>query len=134
MWLCRLSQCVCACISLSLSPQLLYSPGDNIKRVAAGVLCELAVDKQAAVLIDNEGASSPLMELLHSNNEGIGMQDANKYYIMEIPCLDGFDFLGNYDFHETFTRLCLISKYHTKISCFNWQEFVNGYITVLLYS
>ena len=52
--------------------QLLYSPVDNVKRVAAGVLCELALDKPSAELIDSEGASAPLMELLHSNNEGIG--------------------------------------------------------------
>lgn len=45
---------------------------DNVKRVAAGVLCELALDKPSAELIDGEGASSPLMELLHSSNEGIG--------------------------------------------------------------
>ncbi|KAK1874557.1 Junction plakoglobin, partial [Dissostichus eleginoides] len=43
----------------------------NVKRVSAGVLCELALDKQSAELIDSEGASAPLMELLHSNNEGI---------------------------------------------------------------
>lgn len=53
-------------------PQLLYSPVDNVKRVAAGVLCELALDKPSAEVIDAEGASAPLMELLHSNNEGIG--------------------------------------------------------------
>lgn len=52
--------------------QLLYSPVDNVKRVAAGVLCELALDKPSAEVIDSEGASAPLMELLHSNNEGIG--------------------------------------------------------------
>ncbi|XP_062868676.1 junction plakoglobin a [Trichomycterus rosablanca] len=57
--------------TIPLFVQLLYSPVDNIKRVAAGVLCELALDKQSAMAIDNEGASSPLMELLHSNNEGI---------------------------------------------------------------
>ena len=45
---------------------------DNVKRVAAGILCELALDKQSADLIDKEGASAPLMELLHSSNEGIG--------------------------------------------------------------
>lgn len=53
--------------------QLLYSYVENVKRVSAGVLCELALDKQSAELIDAEGASAPLMELLHSNNEGIGM-------------------------------------------------------------
>ena len=54
------------------SAQLLYSSVENIQRVAAGVLCELAQDKEAADAIDAEGASSPLMELLHSRNEGTG--------------------------------------------------------------
>ncbi|XP_072240445.1 junction plakoglobin a [Leuresthes tenuis] len=57
--------------TIPLFVQLLYSPVDNVKRVAAGVLCELAQDKMSAERIDKEGASSPLMELLHSNNEGI---------------------------------------------------------------
>ncbi|KAJ3615373.1 hypothetical protein NHX12_018938 [Muraenolepis orangiensis] len=57
--------------TIPLFVQLLYSPVDNVKRVAAGILCELALDKPSAELIDAEGASSPLMELLHSNNEGI---------------------------------------------------------------
>ncbi|XP_076585200.1 junction plakoglobin a-like [Chaetodon auriga] len=57
--------------TIPLFVQLLYSPVDNVKRVAAGVLCELALDKPSADLIDSEGASAPLMELLHSNNEGI---------------------------------------------------------------
>nr|XP_019960490.1 PREDICTED: junction plakoglobin-like [Paralichthys olivaceus] len=58
--------------TIPLFVQLLYSPVDNVKRVAAGVLCELALDKPSAEVIDSEGASAPLMELLHSNNEGIG--------------------------------------------------------------
>ncbi|KPP63025.1 junction plakoglobin-like [Scleropages formosus] len=58
--------------TIPLFVQLLYSPIENVKRVAAGVLCELALDKQSAELIDAEGASAPLMELLHSSNEGIG--------------------------------------------------------------
>ncbi|KAG7485973.1 junction plakoglobin-like [Solea senegalensis] len=57
--------------TIPLFVQLLYSPVDNVKRVAAGVLCELALDKPSAEAIDSEGASAPLMELLHSNNEGI---------------------------------------------------------------
>lgn len=36
------------------------------------MLCELAQDKEAADAIDAEGASAPLMELLHSRNEGTG--------------------------------------------------------------
>lgn len=57
--------------TIPLFVQLLYSPLDNVKRVAAGVLCELALDKQSAEKIDGEGACAPLMELLHSSNEGI---------------------------------------------------------------
>uniref|UniRef100_A0A8C1KQP3 Junction plakoglobin a n=1 Tax=Cyprinus carpio TaxID=7962 RepID=A0A8C1KQP3_CYPCA len=57
--------------TIPLFVQLLYSPLDNVKRVAAGALCELALDKQSAEIIDSEGACAPLMELLHSSNEGI---------------------------------------------------------------
>ncbi|XP_056265228.1 junction plakoglobin a isoform X1 [Pseudoliparis swirei] len=57
--------------TIPLFVQLLYSPVDNVKRVGAGILCELALDKPSAELIDSEGASAPLMDLLHSNNEGI---------------------------------------------------------------
>lgn len=58
--------------TIPLFVQLLYSSVENIQRVAAGVLCELAQDKEAADAIDAEGASAPLMELLHSRNEGTG--------------------------------------------------------------
>merc|ERR1719411_508435 len=51
--------------------QLLYNEIENIQRVAAGVLCELAADKEGAVMIDQEGATAPLTELLHSRNEGV---------------------------------------------------------------
>lgn len=54
--------------------QLLYSPVENIQRVAAGVLCELAADKEGAELIEQEGATAPLTELLHSRNEGVGKE------------------------------------------------------------
>ena len=53
--------------------QLLYSPIENVQRVAAGVLCELAADKEGAEIIEQEGATAPLTELLHSRNEGVGM-------------------------------------------------------------
>lgn len=58
--------------------QLLYSPIENIQRVAAGVLCELAQDKEAAEAIEAEGATAPLTELLHSRNEGVGMLTKNR--------------------------------------------------------
>lgn len=45
---------------------------ENIQRVAAGVLCELAQDKESAEAIEAEGATAPLTELLHSRNEGVG--------------------------------------------------------------
>lgn len=59
-------------LSLCSRLQLLYSPVENIQRVAAGVLCELAQDKEAAEAIEAEGATAPLTELLHSRNEGVG--------------------------------------------------------------
>lgn len=71
-----LSHCCFMSLFLFSLLQLLYSPVDNMKRAAAGVLCELALDKPAAEKIDVEGASAPLMELLHSNNEGIGRAPA----------------------------------------------------------
>uniref|UniRef100_A0A8C5RBE3 Catenin (Cadherin-associated protein), beta 1, 88kDa n=1 Tax=Leptobrachium leishanense TaxID=445787 RepID=A0A8C5RBE3_9ANUR len=46
--------------TIPLFVQLLYSPIENIQRVAAGVLCELA-----------EGATAPLTELLHSRHGGV---------------------------------------------------------------
>lgn len=39
--------------------------------MATGVLCELAQDREAAEIIDEEGATSLLTDMLHSNNEGI---------------------------------------------------------------
>jgi len=51
--------------------QLLYNEIENIQRVAAGVLCELAADKEGASMIEREGATAPLTELLHSRNEGV---------------------------------------------------------------
>lgn len=52
--------------------QLLFSEIENIQLVAAGVLCELAADKEGAEMIEQEGATAPLTELLHSRNEGVG--------------------------------------------------------------
>lgn len=53
------------------SLQLLYCPIENIQRVAAGVLCELAQDKEGAEAIEAENATAPLTDLLHSRNESI---------------------------------------------------------------
>lgn len=66
-----LAVCECKCLN-PIFLQLLYSPVENIQRVAAGVLCELAQDKEAAEAIEAEGATAPLTELLHSRNEGVG--------------------------------------------------------------
>ncbi|XP_074103224.1 armadillo isoform X1 [Cotesia typhae] len=51
--------------------QLLFNEIENIQRVAAGVLCELAADKEGAEMIEQEGATAPLTELLHSRNEAV---------------------------------------------------------------
>lgn len=67
--------CLSVTAPLLFPLQLLYSPVENIQRVAAGVLCELAQDKEAAEAIEAEGATAPLTELLHSRNEGVGEYD-----------------------------------------------------------
>lgn len=59
------------CVSLLFVLQLLYNEIENIQRVAAGVLCELAADKDGAEVIEQEGATAALTELLHSRNEGV---------------------------------------------------------------
>ena len=72
--------------------QLLYNEIENVQRVAAGVLCELATDKEGTVIIESEGATAPLTELLHSRNEGVGklsymtylngFESKKKYFIL----------------------------------------------------
>ncbi len=51
---------------------LLFNQIENIQRVAAGVLCELSMEKEGAEMIEAEGATGPLTELLNSHNEGVG--------------------------------------------------------------
>ena len=51
--------------------QLLYSDIENIQRVTAGVLCELAVDKEVVATIEQEGGTVPLAELANSPNEAV---------------------------------------------------------------
>lgn len=53
--------------------------------MAAGVLCELAQDKEAAEAIEAEGATAPLTELLHSRNEGVGKRDARRIPARTFP-------------------------------------------------
>lgn len=72
--------------SLNVVPvfvQLLYNEIENVQRVAAGVLCELAADKEGAQMIESEGATAPLTELLHSRNEGVGMVFCCKIAIID---------------------------------------------------
>ena len=42
------------------------------------MLCELAADKEGADVIEQEGATAPLTELLHSRNEGVGKSPGHK--------------------------------------------------------
>ena len=62
--------------------QLLYNDIENIQRVAAGVLSELAEDKEGAEMVEAEGATAPLTELLHSRNEGVASFAAAVLYLM----------------------------------------------------
>ena len=48
----------------------------QIQRLAAGVLCELAQDKEGAEAIETENATASLTDLLHSRNEGIAANAA----------------------------------------------------------
>ncbi|XP_058443783.1 armadillo segment polarity protein isoform X6 [Malaya genurostris] len=61
---------------------LFYNDIENIQRVAAGVLCELAIDKEVAEMIEAEGATAPLTELLNSANEGVATYAAAVLYKM----------------------------------------------------
>jgi len=62
------------CIPLFV--RLLYSPNENILRVAAGVLCELAAEKEGAELIIREGGLGRLNELCRSANEAVAQYAA----------------------------------------------------------
>ena len=68
--------------------QLLYNEIENIQRVAAGVLCEIASDKEGADMIEQEGATAPLTELLHSRNEGVGkfLLLLNSFHLLTVAC------------------------------------------------
>lgn len=68
------------CIPLFV--QLLYSPLESVQRVSAGVLCELALEKESAEIIEQEGATSPLTELLHSRNDAVATYAAAVLYRM----------------------------------------------------
>ena len=70
--------------------QLLYNEIENIQRVAAGVLCELAADKEGAVMIEQEGATAPLTELLHSRNEGVGKLEKYKNNLENVTIFSYF--------------------------------------------
>jgi len=61
---------------------LYYTDIENIQRVAAGVLCELAVDKEVAEQIEAAGATAPLTDLLNSANEGVATYAAAVLYRM----------------------------------------------------
>ena len=55
---------------------------ENIQRVATGVLCELAAEKEGADSIEQEGATAPLSQLAHSCNEAVGMLVCAVIFIM----------------------------------------------------
>lgn len=46
------------------------------------MLCELAADKESAEMIESEGATAPLTDLLHSRNEGVATYAAAILYRM----------------------------------------------------
>lgn len=68
------------CIPLFV--QLLYSPLENTQRVVTGVLCELAAEKDGVEMAEQEGATAPLTQLLHSDNQAIATYSAAILYHM----------------------------------------------------
>ncbi|CAD5120362.1 DgyrCDS8933 [Dimorphilus gyrociliatus] len=57
--------------AIKILVEMLYSNTETIQKVSAGILCELASDKEGTEAIESEGASAPLSELVRSPNEGI---------------------------------------------------------------
>lgn len=58
--------------------------------MTAGVLCELAQDKEGAEIIEQEGATAPLTELLHSRNEGVGKTKHFEFICRKVASLSIF--------------------------------------------
>ncbi|XP_053211149.1 catenin beta-1-like [Panonychus citri] len=54
---------------ISTFVQLLYCDDENVQQSAVGVLSELSLEKKAVDIIESEGATAALTELLHSRNE-----------------------------------------------------------------
>lgn len=57
---------------MSIIIQLLFNNFENIHRLAADTLNELAADKEGADMIEVEGGTASLSELLHCGNEALG--------------------------------------------------------------
>lgn len=57
---------------ISVLIQLLFNNSENIKRLAADTLNELAADKEGVDMIEAEGGTASLNELLHCGNEALG--------------------------------------------------------------
>ena len=62
--------------------QMLYCEIENIQRAAVKVLCELAADKEGAEAIENESATAPLTEFLHSRDDEVATYAAAVLYRM----------------------------------------------------
>ncbi|XP_050531685.1 armadillo segment polarity protein-like isoform X2 [Daktulosphaira vitifoliae] len=56
---------------ISVLVQLLFSNYENIQRLSADTLNELAADKEGAEVIEAEGGTASLSELLHCGNEAL---------------------------------------------------------------
>lgn len=62
--------------------QLLHSEDEELQRTAAGLLSELASDKEGAIAIEQHGATDPLTCLLSSKNEAVSAYAAAVLYKM----------------------------------------------------
>jgi hypothetical protein len=71
---------ICSFLSLqSVNPSL---TNENMQRSAAGLLCELAMDKDAVELIEKQNVTHELQALLHSPNESVATYAAATMYRM----------------------------------------------------
>ena len=77
--------------------------------MAAGVLCELAADKEGAEIIEQEGARAPLTELLHSSNEGVATYAAAVLFRMSQDKPQVTDYLVISRLFSNVVTMCLCS-------------------------
>ena len=94
----------------------MYHELENIQRVAAGVLCELAADKDGADMIEREGATAPLTELLHSRNEGVATYAAGTFCV-KVEVLEEQLIMDQLSLQQFYSECLKINLQTTRSDC-----------------